>query len=160
MSKWARLIAVFLLAAAVVWAFAWQRNVQAQSVITEVSILHTGCFGTCPAYEVILRRNGTATFIGSNHVSKIGTYQAQLSGFDRLTRAIEQRGFQQFKSQYTVSLTDMPHTIITVVQGSRRKTVDNYADTGPQRLWEIQTLIDGTVAEAHWKKISSSTNYR
>ncbi len=143
------------------WAVAYPVRVQAQAAISEVTILHTGCFGTCPVYELTLRRDGTATYVGSNHVAKVGTYTASIGAarFDHLARAITLHGFNRFKPNYTISITDQSHVITTVVQGGHRKTVDNYADTGPQPLWEIQFIIDGVVAEAQWKKVSNSTDF-
>lgn len=150
---------VILTAAGLIWAFAWQQSAQAQNAISEVSVEHTGCYGTCPVYKVTLRRDGSATFIGSRYVEKIGTYKAQFGGFDHLTKALEQRDYWRFKSRYAYPITDQSTTITTVVQSGRRKTVEDYADAGPQKLWEIETLIDGAVAEVHWKKVNNSTAY-
>ena len=145
---------VVLLTVGIVWIFAWQRDVQAKNSITEVSIERTACYGPCPVYKVTLRREGTATFVGSSHVDRIGTYKANFGGFDRLAQAIERRDYRHFKDHYTAPVTDLPHTITTVVQAGRHKTVDDYVN-GPQGLWEIETLIDGAVAQAHWRKINS-----
>lgn len=123
--------------------------------ITVITVEHTGCLGTCPVYKVILRRSGTATFIGTNFVGKIGTYTAYFSGFDHLVRAIQARHFSQFKPVYTRDVTDNPSVEIGVGTETRRTTVVNYADSGPQALWEIQEMVDGTVAEMQWKKVSS-----
>ena len=140
-------------------AFLWQQNVQAKS-ISEISIEHTRCYGTCPVYKLTLRSDGTATFVGVAYVDKVGTYTAEFGGIDRLAQSIVQHRFQHFSTRYTSSITDMPHTITTVVSGGRRKTVDDYADTGPQALWEVETMIDGVVAQAQWKKVSNSTDFR
>ncbi len=132
-----------------------QPAVQVQNAITEVRVEHTPCYGACPVYTLILRRDGTATFIGVRNVEKIGTYTTNFSDFSQLTQAIEQRGFSRFKPRYAIPATDLPHTITTVIQSKGQKTVDRYGNTGPQSLWEIEAMIDGAVAEAHWKKVSS-----
>ena len=138
------------------WGFALPRRVQAQAAVTKVTMLQTGRLIN---YEVILQRDGKATFIGSRGVSKIGTYTADIGEFAHLARAIQQRHFQRFKVKYTNLATDLPDIVTTVVSGGRRKTVDNYGDTGPQALWEIETLIDGIVSRGQWRKVSGSTDY-
>lgn len=161
MSKRTRLLLLAALLTALFGALAVpqavhaQAHAQAAAPITEITVEHTGCFGTCPVYKVILRQDGTATFIGTNYVTKIGTYTAYFGGFAHLARAIRARNFDQFKSLYTRPVTDNPSVETGVVAGRRRKIVVNYADTGPQALWEIQAMIDGTAAELSWKKVSS-----
>ncbi len=128
---------------------------QAAATITEITVEHTGCFGTCPVYKVILRQSGTATFIGTRYVTKLGTYTAFFGGFDHLARAIAARQFAGFKPVYTRPVTDSPSVETGLVAGGKRKIVVNYADTGPQALWEIQAMIDGAAAELEWKKVSA-----
>ena len=159
MSKRTLLMLTAVLFICLMAAFLWQQNVQAAS-ISEVSIEHTACYGACPVYKLTLKSDGTATFVGTDHVDKVGTYTARFGGFNRLAQAIAQHRFRHFSANYTNSVTDMPHTITTVVSGGRRKTVDDYAHTGPQALWEVEVLIDGVVAEAQWKKASNSTEFR
>ena len=163
MSKRTLLIVLAILFVCLIEVFARQQNVQAASLseptISEISIEHTPCHGTCPVYKLTLRSDGTVTFIGVAHVGKVGTYIARFGRFNRLAQAIAERRFQHFSARYTSPVTDMPHTVTTVVSEGKRKSVDDYAHTGPQALWEIETLIDGVVAEAEWKKVSSSTNY-
>lgn len=154
-----------LLVTGLVGAFAYQQDVHAQDVhaqdaISEVTVEHTACYGPCPVYKVTLRRDGTAAFIGSAHVDKVGAYTASVSGFARLARAIERRDFEYFKARYAGPMTDRPHILTTIVQSGRHKTVDNYADAGPQELWEIQALVDGAAAEARWQKVNVGPAHR
>ena len=159
MRTWTASIVVLLVFVGIVCAFARQPNAKSQNAVTEVSIEHTACYGQCPMYKLTLRHDGTATFVGVRNVSKIGTYTAYVGSFNQLVQAVEHRGFQRFQPDCTSGVTDLPHTITTVVQPGHRKTVASDIVGEPQALWEIQTLIDGTVAEAHWKKISSRTDY-
>lgn len=127
--------------------------------ITEITVEHTGCYGPCPIYKVIVHQDGTATFIGQQYVERIGTYKASYVPFKRLAQAMQDRGFAGLHDDYSTGTTDQETVITTVLQGGRRKTVENYGDAGPQNLWEIQTLIDGAVAQAHWRKVSDSKAY-
>ena len=159
MSKRTLLIVLAALFAVLLGAFVKQTAHAAStskvSSISEVSIQHTPCYGPCPVYTLTLKSDGTATFVGVAHVTKIGTYTAQFGGFDRLGQAITARRFQELNTRYTSLATDLSHTITTVVLDGKRKAVDNYGDTGPQALWEIQAMIDGVSAELTWKKVST-----
>ncbi len=163
------LLLFFLLSAALVsWPVAGPLSAQGQTrhaqtaPMSEVSIEHDAFFGNAPVYQAILRRDGTATYIGYSGVGKIGTYTAHISGFDPLAQAIRRHGFQNLKDEYNTTpiSTDVPSVIVSVVSGGRRKAVSNHAGAGPQALQDIQTLIDQKVAAAHWKKVSSSTEFR
>lgn len=136
-----------------------RRSVAAADAITEITVEHTACHGFCPVYKLILRRDGTATCIGVQHTDRIGRYKAEIGPFDRLARAVEARGFFGLRDTYQRRVTDQAHVITSVVRGGRRKTVDNYADAGPQALWEIQAMTDGLAAGAHWRKVGPSTAY-
>lgn len=149
-------IALLALSACVVFV---HRQKQTQESITEISIEHTRCYGTCPIYKIILRPDNTAIYIGQKYSDRIGTYKADIYQFSRISQAVREDGFFALRDSYTEAVTDQPSVITTVAQGKRRKVVDNHGDTGPQKLWEIQTLIDGAVAQARWTKVSSNTAY-
>jgi len=138
------------LPAALAGGFAGSVNAQAQQAITEISVEHTPCFGTCPAYKVTLRRDGTATFVGRRFADKTGTYRADVGGFSHLAQAFGRPAFWRLKPRYAIPITDAPGVITSVVRGGHRRTVTNYGDAGPQELWELQALVDGAVAQAKW----------
>lgn len=150
------LAAVAVLAALVVRR---ERDEAAARAITEITVEHTPCFGTCPVYKVILRRDGTATWVGVKHTTKIGTYTADVYGFDNLARAVESRGFFRMRPHYDTNVSDGASVITTVVHDGRRKSVNDYRGAGPQELWEVETLVDGLLADAPWHKVSASTAY-
>lgn len=127
--------------------------------ITDVSIEHTACFGTCPVYKIILHQDNTATFIGQKYTDRIGTYKANVGPFVRLSKSVQDHGFFGLSEHYSSGVTDQAHVITTVSQGGRLKTVENEGNAGPQGLWELQAIIDGAAAQAHWMKISDSTTY-
>ncbi len=128
-----------------------------KTTITEITLERTACYGTCPIYKVILESNGTATYIGMQFVERKGTYKAYISGFEQLAKIIEARKYFSFSASYTEPVTDLPSAITSVVRNGKRKTINNYANSGPIELWEIETLIDGLIANARWEKVSDST---
>src|SRR5919202_5807692 len=61
--------------------------------ITEVTLERTACFGTCPAYKVTIRSDGTIIYEGREFVQMKGTYKGEVYAFDRLARFILAQGF-------------------------------------------------------------------
>src|SRR4051812_25020832 len=94
--------------------------------ITEVTLERTTCFGSCPAYKVTLRSDGTIIYEGKRFVSMMGTYKGQAYDFDRLTEFILAQDYFNLKDAYTRPVTDMPSTITSVVRGGKRKTINDY----------------------------------
>ncbi len=158
MKKVGYVLGVMFLVLGAVGLFASLRKSQA-GAITEISVEHTPCYGRCPVYKVILRGNNQAIFIGVSNTDRIGTYKADVGGYDRLAQAISRKGFFQLQNRYAARVTDQSTVITSVLRGGRRKAVSNYGNAGPQELWEVQTMIDGIVAQAHWTKVGASTTY-
>ena len=42
--------------------------------LTEISLERTPCFGSCPVDKVVLRPDGTATYIGRRFVERVVNY--------------------------------------------------------------------------------------
>jgi hypothetical protein len=120
--------------------------------ITEVTLERTACYGTCPAYMVTLRRDGTISYKGRKYVELEGAYEGKADGFDRLAQLIISSGYFNLKDRYTIKATDLPSTITSVVRGGKRKTISNYGDTGPVELWGIEMAIDGMLKGAKLEK--------
>ncbi|MDT5121699.1 MAG: hypothetical protein QOC96_1181 [Acidobacteriota bacterium] len=146
------LASVLLLTSALV-AVAQTPSAQNKDQITEITLERTTCFGTCPNYTVTLRRDGTITYNGIRFVEMTGTYQGQVYGFERLAQLITSAGYFNLKDNYSRPITDMPSTITSVVMNGKRKTITNYADTGPVELWGIEMAIDGMLKSARLEKV-------
>jgi hypothetical protein len=129
-----------------------QEDRSAGEQITEVTLERTACFGPCPMYTITLRRDGTATYVGRKYTERQGTYTGNFYGFQRLAQFIESKGYFKLKDKYSTPITDAPGTITSVVRAGRRKTVNNYADSGPVELFAIEKAIDGMVANTKWVK--------
>jgi len=146
------LVSVLLLTAALV-SIAQTPSAQNKDQITEITLERTTCFGTCPSYKVTLRRDGEITYEGRRFVEMMGTYQGHAYGFERLAQLIMAQGYFNLKDDYSRPITDMPSTITSVVMNGKRKTITNYADTGPVELWGIEMAIDGILKNAKLEKV-------
>ena len=126
-----------------------QTSSQDKDRITEVTLERTSCFGTCPDYKVTLRRDGTIIDEGRRFVQMMGTYKGEAYGFDRLAQLILAQKYFDMKDDYSRPITDMPSAITSVVRAGKRKTIVDYAETGPIELWSIEMAIDGILKNAH-----------
>jgi hypothetical protein len=132
-------------------------SAQTKGQITEITLERTTCFGTCPAYTVTLRSDGTITYEGRRFVEMTGTYQGQVYGFARLAHLILSEGYFNLKDNYSARVTDMPSAITSVVMNGKRKTIMNYGDAGPVELWGIEMAIDGMLKSARLEKVKTQS---
>jgi hypothetical protein len=126
-----------------------------QDQITEITLERTMCFGTCPAYKVILRQDGTAIYIGKAFVERKGRYQGTVYKyyFDRLVKLLQALNYFALKDNYSKPVTDLPTVITTVLQGDKLKNIRNYGNVGPIELWGIEMAIDAVATRVKWEKI-------
>ena len=125
------------------------QSAQDKDQITEVTLERTSCFGTCPDYKVTLRRDGAVIYEGRRFVQMMGTYKGEAYGFDRLAQLILAQKYFDMKDDYSRPITDMPSAITSVARDGKRKTIVDYAETGPTELWSIEMAIDGILKNAH-----------
>lgn len=120
--------------------------------VTEIGLERTLCFGTCPAYVVILKSDGTFSYTGEENVRRKGTHTGKFSewSFNQLAEYLVDIGYMDLESNYEVPVTDLPTAYTTAVINGKRKIIRNYGDVGPTRLWALQQAVDGILSEAEW----------
>ena len=55
------------------------------------------------------------------------------------------------EDNYSRKITDLSTTYTMVVMNGRRKTVSNYGEAAPSKLWAIEKLIDDLMTKAEWR---------
>lgn len=147
--------------------------------ITEITLERTTCYGSCPAYRVVLRNDGTATYfaglhaehqelyLGGARVERRGTYQGRINpcDFDRLVGLLERRDYFAMNMSYNGGLSDVPSSITSVIRNGERKivTAGGYSgrigyyrpsgmDEKPAGLWDIEEAIDGVRVSIDWER--------
>src|SRR5690349_1324587 len=105
--------------------------------VTEIGIERGPCFGTCPIYTLIIKSDGTLRYNGVKYVERQGesTGTVPVWYFHQLAQFIRDSGYMELEDGYTRAITDNPATYTMVVMNGKRKTVRNYANVGPTKLW-------------------------
>ncbi len=105
------------------------------SVIGSVRLSRGTCYGTCPVYEVVLRRDGRASWRGEAFTERLGKFDGQVDEADFLRLAsFIQRVFFEWQDEYVAPVTDNPTYELEVVRDGDRKRVVQYATDEPTRL--------------------------
>ena len=120
--------------------------------ITEIGIERGGCYGTCPIYTFIIKSDGTFRYKGMKYVEREGEFGGTIPVwyFHDLAQFIRDSGYTELEDSYSRTVTDNPTTYTMVVMNGKPKTVSNYANSGPTKLWAIEQLIDNLMAKAKW----------
>lgn len=141
------------------WSVQWSGEVAAAATeITEIGLSRGMCYGTCPVYSVRLFSDGRAEFTGEHFVDLLGDHRAHIdvADFELVALAIAHLRFGNLRRTYAVDYTDAETTTTWIVQRGRRRTVEDYGGAGPQRLRQIESLVDDSAAELKWLPIAES----
>ena len=122
-----------------------------------ISLERTPCFGSCPAYTVELREDGSVTYTGGSSVRVAGVHRWKIdaAAVRALARDMEKAGFFEMKDEYTAPMTDMPTTFTTLTVGSRTKKIRDYF-SGPPALREIEAKIDAVSGAKGYVRLNAA----
>jgi hypothetical protein len=138
------------------WDSPWTGDpirIAAADAVTEIGLSRSMCYGSCPVYNVSLRRSGEARFEGEHFVDLLGTHIARIEpgDFEVLALAVAHLGFDALAPDYTVAITCQPTATTWLVRGDVRRQVGDYGSAGPRSLHVIEGLIDAAASELRWR---------
>lgn len=118
-----------------------------------ITMERTVCFGTCPAYKVVVYGNGTVVYEGFNFVAVEGKQTAQISNeqVKELVSQFYKHGFFSLKDRYEEQVTDLPSTTTSITLSGSEKSVYRYG-LHPENLVELENKIDEIAGTAKWVK--------
>jgi|GEM_PF-5591803 len=121
-----------------------------------ISLERGECFGSCPVYRVVLRRDGSAVYYGERFVEHEGAWHGGVYLFDygRISYLVERLGVMAMDSSYTRPITDQVTTTLRLwPRGSATpKVVSDYAGAAPVEFWAVVEIIDGLAARTRWTR--------
>ena len=78
----------------------------------------TPCFGTCPAYRLLVYADGRVAYEGRRAVPLMGKHDLKLpaNAVAEMLQQAKVAHFEGFEKQYTSGATDMPTTVVAIRQ--------------------------------------------
>ncbi len=115
----------------------------------------TGCYGTCPIYELTIDGKGNAVFVGERFTDKLGTWEKSLNKntYQNLFKSFEEVRWGDLDAEYPAYVSDVPSTVF---QYKNKKLEKQVIVTGehPVELDELSALLNAIVASEGWTNIS------
>jgi hypothetical protein len=144
-----------------------------QSSDVTLEMERTGCYGTCPAYRLVIRGTGQCSYIGIHHVRQMGEVDFRLDQkvVVDLLNELYAIDFFRLKDKYveaqylrllpggklqhsSATIADVPHTIVRLQIGSYSKSVEEAWDLGPPDLTKLGTKIDAITNSSQYTRTS------
>jgi ankyrin repeat protein len=120
-----------------------------------MTLSRSGCYGTCPAYNLEIRGDGTVIYEGTGFVVVAGEHRDHLSQeqVELLMDAFRKADYFSLKDEYRYMVTDCP-TYTTSFQVDRvKKSVTDYVgeELGmPEAVTELEQTIDQLAGTTKW----------
>ena len=120
---------------------------------TAISYSRGACFGMCPIFDLVVMKDGKASYLGKNNVNRIGRFEAQVSFSDIQliqSKAREIGYFELLPVYDNESVHDLPNIITGISDGKHVHRVRNRYK-GPAALRYLYTELDSLIERQSWK---------
>lgn len=130
-----------------------------------ITLERTVCFGTCPAYKLTIKNDGSVTFEGKRFTKTIGNATGKINqaDFRALASEFEKINYFTLPDAYTPGtkecprvMTDMPSANTSIRLDGRAKSVAHYYGCGTEgalaKLTALETRIDEVAGTQKWIK--------
>jgi hypothetical protein len=117
------------------------------------SLEHTPCFGTCPAYKIVIDQDGSAVYLGRRFAAREGRYVGKVDAatMKQLYDKAVAVDFFTMEDKYDRPVTDLPSTIIRVHANGKDKQVIGRVGP-PQGFKDLAQEADRLLAHVEWTK--------
>lgn len=90
-----------------------------------VSLDRTGCFGTCPIYQIKIFRSGKVQYFGRKFVDNEGVFQAQMNKqqVNDFFTEVDALNWESFPDQYPMDNVDFPQFRVEIKLGDFQKII-------------------------------------
>ncbi|MGV3720406.1 MAG: DUF6438 domain-containing protein [Actinomycetota bacterium] len=146
---------------AVIFALAPLQGRKEEAPVTEIIVRRIQGLGGGSADLLTLRADGTAEYVGTARVERMGRYRAAIprAEFDKLVKALGEARFFELNETYRGKVpgtnrpvTDAPGIVVTAVSDGKKKTVTDYGYGGPEGLRLLQRTILDSGKKLTWRK--------
>lgn len=121
----------------------------------EISLMRTGCLGSCPSYKVTVMPRGIVVFDGYSFVVAGGVHTATVdeAAVRGLARKFIADDFYSMSSDYILNATDGPSYVLSIsIDGDKKKVVDYFGlDVGmPEVIRDLEQEVDVLAGTRRW----------
>jgi len=108
-----------------------------EALYDQVIVSSSGCYGTCPINNVLLKRSGQVIYYGGQFNTANGLFISTISKneFDEIEHQFGNAGFLNLKSNYDSGATDQNAITLTFIKGGKIiKQIRDYGSKSPADL--------------------------
>ena len=112
------------------------------------------CFGECPMFEMIIFKNGKATYNALLYNQKYGKFNTELKkiNLDSLKLLLDNANVFQREAKYSTTSTDHPtYTLRIRSDDGHIKTIVDYGPSGPKKLKTLYNYLFSLRDSQDWK---------
>ena len=133
-------------------------TVAGDSTVPVATLERTPCFGTCPVYQVELRRDGTARYRGGEHAPRQGEFEGKvpLYAYALLCAAADDLGLEGMQGRYAADWTDDENVAIEWEREGRTGRVLDYARQAPPAFQAYRALFDELASQIEWQPVAKA----
>jgi len=130
-----------------------------------LSLKRTGCFGSCPSYEVDLYGDGRALYSGAGYVDVLGEHRYSIPPevIAKLVQSAKDKNLWSLRSSYRAPITDNPTNIVTMQFGTQTHVIEDYVGEMvgmPEAVAKFESEIDNAADSEGWVSLSSAALQR
>jgi hypothetical protein len=123
--------------------------------VPKIYLKKTPCFGKCPVFEVKIQEDGSALWVGTKNVERIGTFSAQISKetLEEIIKEAENVGYFNFSEAYPTNgrkIADFPLTITSINSANGARRIENNFDA-PVALQAFEQYLFEKFDKLDWK---------
>jgi len=128
----------------------------------KIVLSRTGCFGTCPSYEVEVQGDGSVLYSGRGFVAITGPRRASISreAVLQLVEAFRAADYFSLKDKYVWGATDLPTYTTSISIDGKAKQIVDYAGEQvgmPESVSKLEESIDRLAGVERWTKGNAQT---
>jgi ankyrin repeat protein len=120
-----------------------------------IKLTRTGCFGSCPSYEVEVHGDGTVRYEGRSYVAILGEHHCSVpeENVRELAKLFRATDYYSLRDEYVAGMTDNPTYISSIQIDGKSKTVKDYVGAMigmPLEVSDLESSIDRLTEVQRW----------
>jgi ankyrin repeat protein len=128
----------------------------------DIALGRSGCYGSCPRYQVDIRGDGRVVYQGDAYVDVVGRheYNVPVADVAKLVNSLRAKDIWSLRSSYRAQITDNPDYELTLTMGGQTHKLDDYVGQSagmPAVVSEFEDEVDAVAHSAMWTHLSQES---